>query len=111
MLSDFRFRRMIAITEKSKVIIAATIITATSTAYNGVGLGEDFFGVGDDGETIGVGEGVDFFGVGEGSETIGVGVDKDLCGVGDGRETLGVGDGEGTIGVGEEVIAKVALIV
>ena len=39
MLSGFRLRRLIAITEKIKMMIAATIMTATSTRYNGVGDG------------------------------------------------------------------------
>ena len=77
----FRLERLRAIPIEIKMI-AATIMTATSTTYNGVGDGEDPFGVGDGKVTIGVG---------------------------DGEDTSGVGDGEDTIGVGEVVIAKVAV--
>jgi hypothetical protein len=88
----FRLERLRAIPIEIKMI-AATIMTATSTTYNGVGDGEDPFGVGDDEDTIGVGDG------------------EDTIGVGDGEDTIGVDDGEDTIGVGEVVIAKVAVIV
>ena len=63
MLSSFRLRRLIAITEKIKMMIAATIMTAASTRYNGVGDGGDTVGVGDDEDTVGVGDGEDPFGV------------------------------------------------
>ena len=92
MPSGFRLRRLIAIIEMIKMMIAATIITATSTRYNGVGFGGSV-GVGD-GDTAGVGD------------TVGVG-DGDTVGVGDDAV---VGDGVGEVGVAE-VIAKVALMV
>jgi len=79
--SIFRLERLMAIPAEIKMI-AATIMTATSTTYNGVGDGEDPFGVGDG---------------------------KDPFGVGDGKDPFGVGDGKDPFGVGEVVIAKVAV--
>ncbi len=88
----FRLERLMVIPAEIKMI-EATIMTATSTTYNGVDDGEDPFGVADGEDTSGVGDGVD------------------TSGVGDGEDPFGVGDGEDTSGVGEAVIAKVAVIV
>ena len=66
------------------MMIAATIIMARSTRYNGVDDGGDIAGVGDG---------------------------EDPVGVDDNGDPVGVGDGEDAVGVVEVVIVKVALIV
>ena len=98
MLSGFRLERLMAITE---MMIAAAIMTAASTRYNGVG---------DGGDTVGVGDGEDPVGVGDSGDTVGVGDDGDAVGLGDDGDAVGVGDDGDAVGV-VEVIAKVALIV
>ena len=87
----FRLERLMVIPAEIKMI-EATIMTATSTTYNGVDDGEDPFGVGEGEDTIGVGDGVDTIGVGDGEDPLVLVTAK-------------------TLSVSVKVIAKVAVIV
>lgn len=123
--SGFCLERLIAVTEKIEMTIAATIMTAASTRYNGVGEGVgDIVAVGARvgvgvavvaGTVVAVGVGV-VDGVVVGGVVVRAGAGGDVAvGVGDGVGAgvgVAVGEGDGVgVGVGVGVGANVAEMV